>query len=227
MKMELSDVIDGVVCDEVEKDFFTLEAESTTWKYVLNTQEVFAITNICVLFRGPEEGVLSMLKCGSLVINGLVYDILTPVDEEEDMRVQEFKAVTRETPLPSFSKCEICVILTFNQAPLFNHDKIRIVGDVILQEQVPIRDIWCKYQSRLGKIAFNNGEFTVEGIKWSEEVAIDIVKKEIEYTEEEMDNDEEIEFSRLALSNPSHLDYIVEWYAQRNLLRKKLLSQRD
>ena len=219
-------MIEGVKSDEVEKDFFTLEAQSTVWKYVLNTQELFAITNICVLFRGNAvNGILSMLKSGSLVINGFVYDILTPVDEEEDIRVQEFKAVTRETPLPSFSKCEICVILSFNEAHVFDFNQIRIIGDVILQEQVPSQDIWCTYNSRIGKIAFNRGEFTIEGIKWSEEIAKDIVKKEIEYTEEEMDNDEEVDFSRYSLSNPSHLDYIVEWHAQRNLLRKKLLTQ--
>ena len=226
--MIFSEVIENIDSEEVENDFSELCAHENVWRYKLNTKHIFAITNVSVLFRGDEvEGILGDVKFGAFVVNGIVVDILNPSIDSDDVRVQEFREINCKNAFPSFSNCEIYVIITFHKIPDHAYDQIRIIGDVLISgEDMPLNDIVCSQRTRLCEINVENCILYAKGITWTENFEMDVINKEIEYKEAEMiENDKDVDFSEDSIVNlnlSNRLDYIVEWHAQRNLLRRSM-----
>lgn len=227
--MEFKNFIDCEKSIEIEQGFTEVEKQGRIWTYKLQTKSLDAIFNITVLFRGDDDEILSHLQYGLLLANGICIDTLREAEYGNDKRVQEFKNFSRDNPLPSSFKCEFSIVLVFRDDHEYGLDKIRIIADSILKQEALPSSIVYNYFSHLGSIEICNGEMKVFGTQWTHDFAGAILDEEVEILiksdDDESPKSRDVEMAEESVTTRSlndYLNYIVEWRAQRALLRKSL-----
>lgn len=152
---------------EMEHGFsHIVQQDAMVWVYKLDPPAgIVGFSNLTVLFRGDAEtGVLSHVKFGALLLNGVVIDVLRQAAYTHDPRVAEFPAFTAPNMFPAFALSrsdELQLAIAFKSPHANGLSSVRVLVDLVCDAEAPPSAVRWPWMLPLPRIA--DGSCALDG----------------------------------------------------------------